>query len=297
MKYCRKCGRELDDTALNCPDCGFEIKRQNSMAEGAMYGAAGPTPTGTWTPVMTEERKRKIKKKRTLTAVGICACAILLACVAVLLWQFDVIRFPAQPEQETVLRKKDVDAPTEEPPAEPDPSSDEETTEETTEDVQEEATETTQTVPETAPETTTETLPEEVPEAVPEEAPEEVPEEAPAATGEKRLIVTPPYKTLYIPGESLSLNGMVVTMQNSDGTTNTITSGYQVSPKDISGGGSHQITVSYQGCTATFTVDVITRIDVSGDGVYTFSNGMTFATYDEMPQQYKDLVNKFGMAP
>ena len=286
MKYCRKCGEKIEDDVLCCPKCGHKKKQQNSMSEGALYGAAGSAPAGTWTPVMTEERKRKIKKKRTLTAVGICAGVILLSCVAVLLWQFDVIRFPVQPEQETVIRKKDVDAPTEEPPAEPDPSSDEEATEETTEEI-----------PEETPETAPATVPEEVPETVPEEAPEEVPEEAPAATGEKHLIVTPPYKTLYIPGESLSLNGMVVIMQNSDGTTNTITSGYQVSPKDISGGGSHQITVSYQGYTATFTVDVITRIDVTGDGSYVFSNGRTFATYDEMPQQYKDLVNKFGMAP
>ena len=255
MKYCRKCGEKIEDDVLCCPKCGHKKKKQNSMAEGAMYGAAGPTPAGTWTPVMTEERKRKIKKKRTLTAVGICACALLLACAAVLLWQFDVFRFAAQPEQETVLRKKDADAPTEEPPEE---DMTEDAAEDTAEDVTEDVTENVpEEVPETAPETTTEAPPEEArqPDPRPEQgsAPStEADPEDPSAVFRRIYAV---HTGSYYVGETFNRNNLSVRAVYGTGWEKEVTD-FTVAAPTFTEAGEHKITVSWGGKSCTVKVTV-----------------------------------------
>jgi len=75
---------------------------------------------------------------------------------------------------------------------------------------------------------------------------------SPAYTG---LQVTPPTKTTYTAGEQLNTSGMVVTAVYSDNSKSTVSSGYTVSGFN-STVGTHTITVTYNGKTATFTVTV-----------------------------------------
>ena len=68
------------------------------------------------------------------------------------------------------------------------------------------------------------------------------------------LTLTPPAKLSYYEGEELDLAGLVVTAAYSDDTTEVVTD-YEVSTCDMSVG-THEITISYGGKTATFTITV-----------------------------------------
>ena len=69
-------------------------------------------------------------------------------------------------------------------------------------------------------------------------------------------VTTNPTKLEYVTGEDLDLTGMVVTATFSDKTTTPITD-YTVSGYDKYKAGTQTITVTYQGLTATFSVNVI----------------------------------------
>jgi len=69
-------------------------------------------------------------------------------------------------------------------------------------------------------------------------------------------VTTDPTKTRYKIGEELETADMVVTATYSDGTTAAVT-GYTVSDFDSATAGQKEITVRYEGKTATFTVNVI----------------------------------------
>jgi formylglycine-generating enzyme required for sulfatase activity len=68
-------------------------------------------------------------------------------------------------------------------------------------------------------------------------------------------VTTPPAKTAYAIGETLSTAGMVVTATYSDGTTAAVT-GYSVSGFDSATAGLKTITVTYEKKTTSFTVTV-----------------------------------------
>ena len=69
-------------------------------------------------------------------------------------------------------------------------------------------------------------------------------------------VTTHPTKTQYNIGDELSTAGMVVTATYDDGTTAAVT-GYTTSGYDKTKEGNHEITVTYQGKTAKFSVNVI----------------------------------------
>ncbi len=68
--------------------------------------------------------------------------------------------------------------------------------------------------------------------------------------------VTAPEKTVYKTGESLDLTGMKVTAVYSDGSTKDVTGEAKAEGFDSSAAGAKQITVTYKGKTAEFTVTV-----------------------------------------
>ena len=65
-----------------------------------------------------------------------------------------------------------------------------------------------------------------------------------------------PTKTDYLIGEELDLTGLVVTAVYSDETSNPVAEGYEVSEVDMDTVGPKTVTVTYEGKTATFTINV-----------------------------------------
>ncbi len=71
-------------------------------------------------------------------------------------------------------------------------------------------------------------------------------------------IATKPSITEYFAGEILNTSGLTLTVKYSDGSSKTVSSGYSCSPTSFSSSGSKTITVTYEGKTATFNVNVKT---------------------------------------
>ena len=69
-------------------------------------------------------------------------------------------------------------------------------------------------------------------------------------------VKTMPSKTVYAIGEPFSQSGLTLTATYSDGSTETVTSGFTCSGFDSATAGTKAITVTYQGKTTTFTVAV-----------------------------------------
>lgn len=67
-------------------------------------------------------------------------------------------------------------------------------------------------------------------------------------------IKTPPMKQEYLVGDTLDSTGLTVLVKYTDGTSETITSGFTVSELDSSSIGEKEITVTYKNHTATFKV-------------------------------------------
>lgn len=67
-------------------------------------------------------------------------------------------------------------------------------------------------------------------------------------------IKTPPMKQEYLVGDALDSTGLTVLVKYTDGTSETITSGFTISDLDSSSIGEKKITVSYKNHTATFKV-------------------------------------------
>lgn len=67
-------------------------------------------------------------------------------------------------------------------------------------------------------------------------------------------IKTPPTKQEYLVGNTLDSTGLTVLVKYTDGTSETITSGFTVSELDSSSIGEKEITVAYKNHTATFKV-------------------------------------------
>lgn len=67
-------------------------------------------------------------------------------------------------------------------------------------------------------------------------------------------IKTPPMKQEYLVGDALDSTGLTVLVKYTDGTSETITSGFTISELDSSSIGEKEITVSYKNHTDTFKV-------------------------------------------
>ena len=71
-----------------------------------------------------------------------------------------------------------------------------------------------------------------------------------------------PDQTSYYAGETLNTYGLTLSAKYSDGSTETITGGFTCSPNTLNSAGTQDITVSYGGKTATFSVNV-TEVSIS----------------------------------
>ena len=65
-----------------------------------------------------------------------------------------------------------------------------------------------------------------------------------------------PTKITYIVGDTLDTTGLSLTLQYSDGTTKSASSGFTVSPRSLGDIGMQQITVTYEGMSTSFNVQV-----------------------------------------
>ncbi len=94
---------------------------------------------------------------------------------------------------------------------------------------------------------------------------------------ESMEIISPPTKTEYYTGDSLSLTGLVLKINYSDGTYKTVTSGYTHSGFSSASAGTVKVTVSYAGFSASFSVTVKTpSVSLSQDS-FTLTEGETKA--------------------
>ena len=85
-----------------------------------------------------------------------------------------------------------------------------------------------------------------------------MPEKQSVITLESMSIVSNPTKTTYYIGDSLNTSGLKLLATYSDGSTETITSGFTTSGFSSTSAGTKNVTVSYGGFTDTFTVTVET---------------------------------------
>ncbi|MCL2509123.1 MAG: bacterial Ig-like domain-containing protein [Oscillospiraceae bacterium] len=69
-------------------------------------------------------------------------------------------------------------------------------------------------------------------------------------------VKTNPAKTVYFAGETLNTAGLSITVNYSDGSSETKTTGFTASPQTLNTAGTKTITVGYEGFNATFTVTV-----------------------------------------
>lgn len=69
-------------------------------------------------------------------------------------------------------------------------------------------------------------------------------------------VLTLPNKTSYNYKDTLDTTGLELSVNYTDGTSETVTSGYEATPTNLKKTGSQVITVTYEGCTATFSVNV-----------------------------------------
>jgi hypothetical protein len=69
-------------------------------------------------------------------------------------------------------------------------------------------------------------------------------------------VKTLPGKTTYKKGETLNTSGLTLTASYNNGTSETVASGFDCSPKQLNTVGTQKITVTYKGLTAEFYVTV-----------------------------------------
>lgn len=119
--------------------------------------------------------------------------------------------------------------------------------------------------------------------------PFELEEEEPAKTIVSIAVKTAPSKTNYTAGDKISTSGMVLTVNYSDGTSTTVTSGYEIDTQYAVGSGTKTVTVTYKGKTATFSISVIPAAEktIVGMRIQKFP--------DKMNYFYKETLSTSGM--
>ncbi len=73
----------------------------------------------------------------------------------------------------------------------------------------------------------------------------------------KISIASSPYKTEYLVGETLITRGLTLLAEYADGSQEAVSEGYECSVSVFVKAGTQKITVTYEGCNATFNVTVI----------------------------------------
>ncbi|MBQ9551663.1 MAG: bacterial Ig-like domain-containing protein [Clostridia bacterium] len=77
-------------------------------------------------------------------------------------------------------------------------------------------------------------------------------------------VKTPPAQTTYTVGDTLNTAGLTLTAAYSDGSTQTVTSGFTCTPTKLNTAGQQTITVTYGGKTASFVVTVNSAAPTQG---------------------------------
>ena len=79
-----------------------------------------------------------------------------------------------------------------------------------------------------------------------------------------------PTKTEYFVGDALDTTGLSLLVTKSNYTVQTVTTGYTLSDVDMTTAGEKTVTVTYEGQTATFTINVVEK-PAEPEYNYTFS--------------------------
>ena len=99
---------------------------------------------------------------------------------------------------------------------------------------------------------------------------------------ESIAIASKPSKTTYNVGESLDTSGLSIEVTKNDGTKETLTSGFTVSPSGaLNTAGTVTVTVTYEGLTATFNVTVNQMASLPESGSNSESNSNSESTSSE----------------
>lgn len=85
-------------------------------------------------------------------------------------------------------------------------------------------------------------------------------------------VISSPSVTSYTVGDSLNTSGLQIAVRYENGTEETISSGFTLAPTTLSYAGDQQITVSYQGLTTAFFVEVQEDKAISGIGIMALPN-------------------------
>ncbi len=113
--------------------------------------------------------------------------------------------------------------------------------------------------------------------------------EEPVKTIVSIAVKTLPSKTSYTAGDKISTSGMVLTVNYSDGTSTTVTSGYEVDTQYAIGSGTKTVTVTYKGKTATFVITVVPAAEKKVVGM------RIQKLPDKMNYYYKESLSTSGM--
>ncbi len=100
-------------------------------------------------------------------------------------------------------------------------------------------------------------------------------------------IKTAPKKLTYYVGDPIDTTGMVLTLNYNNGTSETVTKGLKISPEKAEKEGKQQVTVSYGGKTASYTVEA-KKSDVASIKIKTEPS-------KDVKQYVGDPVNTKGM--
>ena len=84
-----------------------------------------------------------------------------------------------------------------------------------------------------------------------------------------------PTKTEYLQNEDFSAAGLTLRVAYSDGTSQTITSGFTVSTPDMATPGEKTVTVTYAGKTTSFTIHVQEPAAVDPDAAHVYAESVT----------------------
>lgn len=101
-------------------------------------------------------------------------------------------------------------------------------------------------------------------------------------------INTLPVKTVFEKGQTVDTAGLVLNVNYSDGTTATITSGYQISPSVAENTGINKITITYEGRTTDYNIEVTPATAKVVDRI-------TVKTNPRTEYNYKDTFDPSGM--
>ncbi len=72
-------------------------------------------------------------------------------------------------------------------------------------------------------------------------------------------ISSEPTKTEYFVGDTFDATGLALLVSKSNHTVQTVTTGFTVSAPDMTTAGEKEVTVTYEGFTATFTINVVEK--------------------------------------